>query len=84
VGDLLIFDFRTQTWAKLAKGSFVTWQWSQDGKYVYAVDSSPGYPRAVRVRVADKRIEVITTLGNIRSKTNSWTTGRSLRPMALC
>jgi len=43
----------------------VNWLWSADGKYVYCVDSNPGNPRALRVRVADRHVEVITTLGNI-------------------
>jgi Tol biopolymer transport system component len=66
VGDLLLFDFRTQTWSELAKGAFVNWLWSQDGKYVYCVDSTAGNPRALRVRFADKNVEVITSLGSIR------------------
>ena len=44
----------------------MNWLWSQNGKYVYCLDSNPGNPRALRVRVADKHIEVITTLGKIR------------------
>jgi Tol biopolymer transport system component len=66
VGDLLLYDFQTQKWSELAKGTFVNWEWSQDSKYVYCVDSGPGEPMARRIRVADKQMEVITGLKNIR------------------
>jgi hypothetical protein len=39
---------------------------SQDAKYVYCVDSGPGEPEALRIRVADNHAEVITGLKNIR------------------
>jgi serine/threonine protein kinase/Tol biopolymer transport system component len=66
VGDLLLYDFQTQKWSELAKGTFVNWEWSQDSKYVYCVDSGPGEAKALRIRVADKHTEVITGLKNIR------------------
>jgi Tol biopolymer transport system component len=65
-GDLLLFDFRARSWSLLAKGNFVNWQWSLDGKYVLAVDDNPGKRRAVRVGIGVKRVEAITTLENIR------------------
>ena len=66
VGDLLLYDFQTQKWSVFAKGTFVNWEWSRDGKYVYCVDSGSGEPKAYRIRVADKHMEVITSLKNIR------------------
>ncbi len=66
IGNLLLFDFKSQKWSELAKGTFVNWEWSRDAKYVYCVDSGPGEPRALRIRVADKHPEVITGLKNIR------------------
>jgi len=66
IGNLLLFDFKSQKWSELAKGAFVNWEWSQDAKYVYCVDSGPGEPRALRIRVADKHAEIITGLKNIR------------------
>ena len=65
-GDLLLFDFQTGKWSELAKGSFVNWVWSQDGKYVYCVESGPGEPRALRIRISDRHAEVITSLKAIR------------------
>jgi len=66
IGNLLLFDFKSQKWSELAKGTFVNWEWSQDAKYVYCVDSGTGEPRALRIRVADRHAEVITGLKNIR------------------
>jgi serine/threonine protein kinase/Tol biopolymer transport system component len=66
VGDLMMFDFQTQKWSEFAKGTFVNWEWSQDAKYIYCVDSGPGESKALRVRVADKHAEVITGMNNIR------------------
>jgi hypothetical protein len=39
---------------------------TQDAKYIYCVDSSPGEPEAFRIRVADNYAEVITGFKNIR------------------
>jgi len=65
-GNLLLFDFKSQKWSELARGTFVNWEWSRDANYVYCIDSGPGEPRALRIRVADKHAEVITGLKNIR------------------
>jgi len=65
-GNMLLFDFKSQKWSELAKGSFVNWEWSRDAKYAYCVDSGGGAPKALRIRVADRHVEVITTLSNIR------------------
>ena len=62
----MMFDFQTQKWSEFAKGTFVNWEWSQDAKYIYCVDSGPGESKALRVRVADKHMEVITGMNNIR------------------
>ena len=66
VGDLALYDFQTQKWSEFAKGAFVNWEWTQDGKFVYCVGSGLGEPKAQRIRVSDRHAEVITTLGNIR------------------
>jgi eukaryotic-like serine/threonine-protein kinase len=71
-GDVLLYDFQTQKWSELAKGTFVNWEWSQDAKYVYCVDSGPGEAKALRIRVADKHAEVITGLKNIRRVDDSF------------
>jgi hypothetical protein len=39
---------------------------TQDAKYIYCVDSSPGEPEAFRIRVADNYAEVITGFKNTR------------------
>jgi hypothetical protein len=39
---------------------------TQDAKYIYCVDSSPGEPEAFRIRVADNHAEVFTGHKNTR------------------
>jgi Tol biopolymer transport system component len=63
---LMIFEFETQRWSELARKE-VGWQdWSADGKYVY-FDTGFGSDAAIfRVRVADRRLERITSLKDFR------------------
>jgi Tol biopolymer transport system component len=54
--QLLLFDFQTQKWTEMAKGS-VGWPWfSKDGQYLYFQDSS-GTGALMRVRMSDRTIE---------------------------
>jgi serine/threonine protein kinase/Tol biopolymer transport system component len=63
---LMIFEFETQRWSELARKD-VGWQnWSADGKYVY-FDTGSGSDEAIfRVRVANRRLERITSLKDFR------------------
>ena len=60
-----IFDFKTQKWTDLAAGNFVNWMVSPDGKYLYLTTGGVE-PKVQRVRFADRRIETITSLKNLR------------------
>ena len=62
----VIFDFTTQKWSDLANGEFVNWMPSWDGKYLYCVIRGPGDPKALRIGLADRRIEEIVSLKGIR------------------
>ncbi len=59
------FDFRTQKWTDLLTGDFVNWMVSPDGKYLYFTTRGVE-PKVQRFRFADRRIETITSLKNLR------------------
>ena len=69
---LMLFDLKTQKTTELASGSLVGWpEWSQDSQYIYfqlgtfqvgSVESDS----LVRVRVADRKLEEIKSLKDIR------------------
>ncbi len=55
---LLLFDFETNKWTELAKGSLSWLNWSHDGKYVYVLDYRQ-QNAVIRVRVSDGKIEYV-------------------------
>jgi eukaryotic-like serine/threonine-protein kinase len=59
---LMLFDFQTQKWTKLAKGAQVGWQeWSKKGDYVYLFRIlAPG--ALFRLRLSDQKIEQVAAL----------------------
>jgi eukaryotic-like serine/threonine-protein kinase len=59
------FDFRTQKWTDLLTGDFVNWMVSPDGKYLYFTTRGVE-PKVQRFRFADRQIETITSLKNLR------------------
>ena len=66
---LEIFDIRTQKWSDLVPGklpgSVVNWAHSPDYKYVYYTTGG-AQPEALRIRLADNKVETITSLKDIR------------------
>jgi Tol biopolymer transport system component len=66
---LEIFDVRTQKWSDLVPGklpgSVVNWAHSPDYKYVYYT-TGRAEPKVMRVRLADHKVETITTLKDLR------------------
>jgi hypothetical protein len=63
---LVTFDFKTQKWSDLGVGTtVVNWAHSLDFKYLLYTTRGPE-PRLMRVRVADRHIEFITSLKNLR------------------
>ena len=62
---LMLFDWRTQKWAELAKDELNWSNWSRDGRYVYY--ERHGSEHAImRVRVDDHRVEEVVSLENIK------------------
>jgi eukaryotic-like serine/threonine-protein kinase len=55
---LLLFDFQTQKWSRLASGSLSWLNWSHDGNYVYVMDYR-GKNAVVRIHVPDGNLEQV-------------------------
>lgn len=62
----VLFDFTTQKWTELTKVRGVWNRWSRDGKYVYFRHIVPGPGAVFRVRVSDRTLERVVTLGDMR------------------
>jgi serine/threonine protein kinase/Tol biopolymer transport system component len=64
---LYLFDLTTGKWSVLADGPILNLTAiSPDSKYLYFVRETPGNPQAMRVRLADRRIEAIASLKSVR------------------
>ncbi len=62
---IMSFDFRTARWTLLASGHINNWMPSPDGKYMYYATAG-SEPEAMRVRIADKHLERIASLKDLR------------------
>jgi Tol biopolymer transport system component len=72
------FDFKTQKWSDLLAGMFVSsWVVSPDGKYFYFTTGG-AEPKAQRFRFADRQIETITSLRNLRRVMDSLEQGTQI------
>ena len=58
---LLLFDFVTNRWKELAKGSLSWLNWSHDSQYVYVLDFRQKNA-VIRVRVSDGKTETVANL----------------------
>jgi Tol biopolymer transport system component len=63
---LMLFDVKQQKWSELASGSFVNWPFSRDARYVYYVTVDPGDPKVKRIGLADRHVEVVASLKDVR------------------
>jgi dipeptidyl aminopeptidase/acylaminoacyl peptidase len=68
----MIFDVKTQKWSDLLPGTappiFVNWAHSPDYKYLYFSTGGKD-PQVSRVRLADRYVETITSLKDLRQAT---------------
>jgi serine/threonine protein kinase len=63
---LLIFDFQTQKWTEVAKGSPGWPGFTKDGQYLYFVDGNgSGTGAVMRVRMSDLHVERVADLKNV-------------------
>jgi hypothetical protein len=60
---LVVFDFQTQKWTELAKGSMGWLEWSKDGQYLQAQDGS-GTGAIIRIRLSAHKTERVVDLKN--------------------
>jgi Tol biopolymer transport system component len=65
---LMLFDMTTHKMVELARGYSVGWpEWSRDSQYIYFYLSQLSSPEAVfRVRIADRKVEEIVSLKDVR------------------
>ena len=79
-GTLKILDTRNRTWSTLVEGKvIINWSHSPDYKYFYYTTGGPE-PQVVRIRLSDRKSEVITGLKGIRRALLSGTTEVRVAP----
>jgi Tol biopolymer transport system component len=81
--NLMLFDFSTQKWTKVADLSAGYPNWSRDGKYLYfkSFDSWDFPFDIVRLRLRDRKIEKLADSRNIgRLTAGSWASWLGLAP----
>ena len=61
--SLRLFDFKTQEWIEIAKGSFGWPAWSNDSKYIYVLDGT-GKGAVLRIEIKDHQVERVVDLKN--------------------
>jgi serine/threonine protein kinase/Tol biopolymer transport system component len=64
VTKLLIFDFQTQKWTELAKGSLGWPGFTKDGQYLYFGEGS-GTGSLMRIRMSDLHVERVVDMKNV-------------------
>jgi Tol biopolymer transport system component len=68
----MVFSMKTQKWSDLLPGTtppiFVNWAHSPDYKYLYFATGGQD-PQVLRVRLADRRVETITSLKDLQQAT---------------
>ena len=63
---LMLFDFSTHKWAELLSSPAAYPNWSRDGSYIYFSNPFIGEPALYRVRISDRKLELVTTLSRQR------------------
>ena len=65
---LMLYDFRTEKWTKLAETTVTVGypSWSRDGRYIYFDIGSATSPVFVRVRISDGKVEEVASLEDVR------------------
>jgi len=80
-GDKLrLFEFATLKWSDLVTRSVGSMQWSADGKYVYFDTGSGAEQTIYRVRLADRKVELVTSLQDFRRAVQPWVSWMGLTP----
>src|SRR3989475_3472747 len=75
---LSLFDFKTQKWSELTKGTLGWMCWSNTGEYLFVVDST-GTGEVLKIRLSDRTIQRVFDLKDI-SPTGYWGFSLTLAP----
>jgi Tol biopolymer transport system component len=75
---MLIFDFQSQKWSEVAKGTFSWLNFTKDGRYLLLLDTS-GTGAVVKIRVSDFKQERMVDLKNF-IPTGRYTNSLALAP----
>jgi Tol biopolymer transport system component len=73
---LMVFDFSTHKWAELVSSPAAFPNWSHDGSYIYFINPYIAQPAVYRVRISDRKLELVTDLSRQRlgwSIAGKWT-----------
>jgi serine/threonine protein kinase/Tol biopolymer transport system component len=79
---LMLYDFRTKKWTKLAEASVGYPSWSRDGRYIYFDRTSSALPALARVRISDGRVEEVASLKDVRRAAGPFGSWAGLAPDA--
>ena len=63
---LMLFDFSTRKWAELVSTPAAYPNWSRDGTYIYFINPYIADPAVYRVRISDRKLELVTSLNRQR------------------
>ncbi len=63
---LMLFDFNTHKWAELVSSPAAFPNWSHDGSYIYFNNPFIAEPAVYRVRISDRKLELVTSLSRQR------------------
>jgi Tol biopolymer transport system component len=72
----MLFDFSTHKWAELVSSAADYPNWSHDGSYIYFINPYIAEPAVYRIRISDRKLELITSLSRQRlgwSIAGKWT-----------
>ena len=73
---LMLFDFSTHKWAELVSSPADYPNWSGDGSYIYFINPYIAEPAVYRIRISDRKLELVTSLSRQRlgwSIAGKWT-----------
>jgi hypothetical protein len=75
--NLYAFDIKTQKWSELAEGPVLHWMMSPNSQYLYYLKEAPQDPKAMRVRLSERKIEVVASLEGIQQISDQTNWGQS-------
>jgi Tol biopolymer transport system component len=59
---LMLFDFSIHKWTELLNGPAAYPNWSRDGSYVYFINPYVAEPAVYRIRMKDRKLEMVISL----------------------